>query len=147
MTEHMIDNKPLSILLVDDDPLVLRAMARELRGYRLRTASSMERAAAALERDAVDVVMTDFDMPGGDGVALLELVRRTHPATRRVLMSGDPPSSLGALRLAGVVECFVAKPFRQPLAQLLEPLVRQPAAPRRRRTRERVPRVAASAPN
>jgi PleD family two-component response regulator len=63
------------ILLVDDDPIVLRALRRLLLGGRpgweIDVAESGDAALSRLESKTYDVVVTDLHMPGLDGVTLL----------------------------------------------------------------------------
>jgi CheY-like chemotaxis protein len=126
---------PLRILLVDDDVNQLRAAARQLQGYSLRFATDVSSALQELQAGAVDVVLSDYQMPGnGDGIALLEAVRHALPEARRILTSAAPPPYLPELLLSGVVEHFVPKPSPRPLRQVLRDLEvkpqRQPARPR-----------------
>ncbi len=77
-------------LVVDDDPLVRRAVARQLgRRFEVHHAASVRSALAALEVAAiVDLAFVDFELPDGTGV---EVLRRLAdwPDAIRVLMSGN----------------------------------------------------------
>jgi putative two-component system response regulator len=68
------------ILLVDDEPSILRGLQRVLSddpsGWIVSTAGSVEAALAQLRRDAIDAVVTDVNMPHQDGFALLAEMRR-----------------------------------------------------------------------
>lgn len=81
----------LAILLVDDDPLLLRAMARLLKDrYVVRTANSAEQAQEIIGLARVNVVVSDYDMGHGlDGGQFLAWVETTHPVIRRVLCTGN----------------------------------------------------------
>jgi len=109
--------KKLKILIVDDDVPLLRALARILRGHNLYAATSITAAMEQLERQRMDVVLTDYHLEEGDGVMLLEMIRRGHPNARRALMSTDPPPYLKELVFVGVVEHFIPKPFPRALAR------------------------------
>ncbi len=88
-----------TVLLVEDDP-ALRTTARrtlERLGYRVFTASD---GAAALdlyeEREReVDLIVTDWMMPGIDGLDLIHRLRDRAPGTPCILMSGYPPEERG----------------------------------------------------
>ncbi len=86
------------ILLVDDEPFILEALALLLRRQRpdwvVRLARGSQEALDALVAGPADVIVTDLGMPGMDGAALLERVSKTHPRVARVLLSG-----LGAAEL------------------------------------------------
>lgn len=113
-------NPKLSILLVDDNELILKALARQLRDQTIDKASDIQSAVEILRARQVDMVVTDYSMPSGDGVALLELVRRVFPRVTRVLMSSAPPAALNELIAGGVVQHFMAKPLRHhPLSEHL----------------------------
>lgn len=108
------------LLIVDDDPRVRAMLCLSLRhlGIVLAVESGVA-ARAALDAGAFDVIVSDYDMPGENGVELLEHVRASRPQVRRVLMSG------GFVRVTvatgGAVEAFLEKPFTpDDLRQVLE---------------------------
>ncbi len=79
------------ILLVDDEIHATDSLRRALRGegFEILTENS---GAAALQRMAarpVDVVVSDAKMPGMDGVELLSRVRKSHPGTVRMMLTGQ----------------------------------------------------------
>jgi CheY-like chemotaxis protein len=80
------------VLVVDDEPAILRAMDRILsRVHRVETAGGGEEALARIEADAgFDVVFCDLMMPGMSGMDLFEQVLEKHPdlAARFVFMTG-----------------------------------------------------------
>lgn len=103
----------ISVLLVDDDPAVLRAVARALRGdMDVYTAEDADEAIAFLAKNAVDVIVSDVDMPGISGLELLSFVRREHPAIVRVLITGAATAAraIDAIN-EGEVARFFVKPF------------------------------------
>jgi response regulator RpfG family c-di-GMP phosphodiesterase len=91
------------ILLVDNDPAWLDSMKRSLPGYEVDTAESYEGARALIQREMVyEVAIVDLNLvdshdhnPGDllGGEILLEL-RRDRPSTRRIALTGWPPSSV-----------------------------------------------------
>ena len=70
-----------SILLVDDDPGLLRLLSirLEAEGYTVYTASSGEEAIPALRNHSVDIVVTDLRMGGMDGLELFGQIRHFFP--------------------------------------------------------------------
>lgn len=83
--------EPARVLVVDDDPLVLQATARALRGhFEVCTASSAEEALALLADDGrgIQIVLSDFFMPGQSGAELLAQVERRFPEMKRMVMTG-----------------------------------------------------------
>lgn len=102
------------VLLVDDEPPILRSLVRLLtfETYELTTATTAAAALAELAKHEIAVVLTDFDLGGVDGVELLRESRRLSPDTSRILFSGHIDIEL--LRRAvngGEVYRFVTKPW------------------------------------
>lgn len=100
------------LLLVDDDPIVLRALARVLRSrFEIVTAVDAHQADLQLDRSRFDAVVTDFDLPreGGDGVWVLERARAKQPSARRVLLSGNDIESVPSHLATGLIHAFVWK--------------------------------------
>jgi CheY-like chemotaxis protein len=80
----------LHLLVVDDDPLVRRAMARSLSKHHVTLAENGLAATREIERSRPDVIVSDLRMPEMDGLALAEEVKRRWPdlADRIVFVSG-----------------------------------------------------------
>lgn len=80
----------LHVLVVDDDPLVRRALARRLSKQQVTFAENGVAATRELERSRPDVIVSDLRMPEMDGLALAEEVKRRWPelADRIVFVSG-----------------------------------------------------------
>jgi DNA-binding NtrC family response regulator len=79
-----------SLFLVDDEPMVLRALERTLRqqGYEIRSFPGAEEALIALDADRPDCIVSDYYMPRTDGLDFLERVGELHPQIGRVLLTG-----------------------------------------------------------
>jgi CheY-like chemotaxis protein len=75
--------------------VILSEQLRDL-GLQVAVAEDGERALAMLANGAAttEFVLTDFTMPGLDGMALLEAVREKWPAIRGAIMTGNPQESL-----------------------------------------------------
>lgn len=102
------------ILCIDDEPNILAALVRVFRpqGYAMATALSGDEALAMLEREPVDVVISDMRMPGMDGTAVLEQVRARWPQTVRLLLTGhsDIDATIGAIN-RGEIHRYIGKPW------------------------------------
>ncbi len=87
-----------SVLVVDDDEGVRLVLSEQLRdfGLEVATAENAERALAMLRNGAAktEFVLTDFSMPGLDGLTLLSTIHETWPAIRGAIMTGNPQESL-----------------------------------------------------
>jgi len=86
------------VLVVDDDESVRLILSEQLKdlGLDVTVAESGERALAMLKNGAgeTEFVLTDFSMPGLDGMALLTQVRKKWPGIRGAIMTGNPQESL-----------------------------------------------------
>ena len=78
------------VLLVDDnrDGLLVRRALLEEAGYAIQLAASGEEALKIFVPAAFDVVVTDYRMPGMNGVELIARIRQVDPNARIVLLSG-----------------------------------------------------------
>jgi PAS domain S-box-containing protein len=113
-----------SILLVEDDPSVRRLLTLLLHasGYRMYSASNAEEALRIADECGVmiDLLLTDYMMPGLSGVELGDLLRGRWPALRILLMTGhaEVPRSASGQLPAGAE--LLWKPFtREQLEQVL----------------------------
>ncbi len=106
-------DKP-TLLLVDDEASILTALQRLFRkeGYRIFTAESGPAGLAILEKEKVDVVVSDMRMPGMDGAQFLEQVFSRWPATKRILLTGysDASATVAAIN-QGKIWRYVSKPW------------------------------------
>jgi DNA-binding NtrC family response regulator len=119
-----------TILFVDDEPSILSALRRTLRGesWRILTCNDPREALAILGREPVDVLVSDIDMPGMSGVELVTHVRRAHPDVVRILLTGrgSLESALRAIN-DGEVHRYLTKPWdegelREVIAQAIQRL-------------------------
>ncbi len=76
------------VLVVEDEDTSRRILAEFLRGrgYSVSEASCVSQAKAELERGA-DVVLLDWRLPDGDGLSLLEWIKREHPLTQVIMLT------------------------------------------------------------
>jgi two-component system nitrate/nitrite response regulator NarL len=104
---------PLRVLVVDDDPLVRRALREALEGVTwlevAGEASSGEEAVAAAAADRPDLVLMDVDMPGVDGVTATIRLGRVSPGLPVILLSASPDDELGFLGLEAGAVGFLGK--------------------------------------
>ena len=102
-------------LLVDDDPTTLLALPEALHcrlpRLRVETATNVVDALARLDVGAYSVVLADFRMPRMDGLTLLQEVKRRHPETSVVLMSGTDDRALEARAFEAGAFDFLTKPL------------------------------------
>ena len=101
------------ILVVDDDEGVRENLAElfELVGYDIVTAGSALEAMQKLADHDVSLLLTDYRMPGPNGVELIESARRLKPRLRAILMTafGDSHTEIESVRRGAIG--YVNKPF------------------------------------
>ncbi|BDU77909.1 HD domain-containing phosphohydrolase [Mesoterricola sediminis] len=104
---------PSRVLFVDDDPLILTALARAFRKRFDLTTATSGREALDLIRTAPPfaVLVADMRMPGMDGVELLQEVKVLSPDTTRIMLTGqgDQLTAIEAVN-SGSVFRFLTKP-------------------------------------
>jgi CheY-like chemotaxis protein len=101
-------------LVVDDEPMVLRATARLLheQGWSTTTVTTGDAALTALEAHEFDLVLTDRSMPGMSGEELCRRVHALRPRLAIVMMTGLIDEAEERALLDDGVRAIVTKPFR-----------------------------------
>ncbi len=107
-------HSPLSILFADDEPSLQELMRMELPhlGHRVTVCPDGHTAVAALERESFDCLIVDLDMPGMNGIQVIERAATLSPATESIVLTGKQSleSAVAALRF-GVID-YLSKPCR-----------------------------------
>jgi CheY-like chemotaxis protein/predicted regulator of Ras-like GTPase activity (Roadblock/LC7/MglB family) len=111
-TEVDISQKPY-ILLVDDEEIFVKTMSLFLskRGFIVETASTAPQALSLLSSKEFNLLVTDLNMPGMDGVELIRKVREIKPHQKILVFTGFPSreSQEEAYRLGAIN--YIVKPF------------------------------------
>ncbi|MCX7926561.1 MAG: sigma-54 dependent transcriptional regulator [Candidatus Omnitrophica bacterium] len=83
-------NGQISILVVDDEPLVRRSLSEFLtmEGYTVSSAANGQEALSKLNDYLADVVITDLKMPEIDGLTLLREIKKRYPTTSVIIITG-----------------------------------------------------------
>ncbi|HFC53881.1 MAG TPA: response regulator [Gammaproteobacteria bacterium] len=101
------------ILLVDDDPSLLRLLSLRLEsaGYQIQAVESAEKALACMASFQPYLIITDLRMGGMDGMSLFETVHSRYPALPVIILTahGSIPDAVAATRRG--VFGFLTKPF------------------------------------
>lgn len=101
------------ILVVDDDEGVRENLAELFQdvGYSVMTAGNAPEAIQKLTAGEVDLLLTDYRMPGPNGVELIESARRVKPRLKAILMTafGDVFTEIESVRRGAIG--YVNKPF------------------------------------
>ena len=120
---------PRTILVIDDEPSVVRALTGLLRrdGYRVDTASNGRYALVHLQERRYDVILCDLHMPDLDGPAFYAILARQYPALRQrvIFLTGDAGSEDNRTFLTQCGRPWLRKPgsittIRRAIRQVLQ---------------------------
>lgn len=103
------------MVLVDDEQMVLTSLRAFLEletGYQIQTFTSAEQALTYGQDGPVDVVLSDFLMPGMNGIDLLRRFGELQPHAPRILLTGyaDKDSAIRAINDVGLFQ-YIEKPW------------------------------------
>jgi signal transduction histidine kinase len=102
-----------SILIVDDEAAQMQALCDTLRatGFKTRGFTEPEAALSALATDRFDVLLSDLNMPGFDGISLLREALKIDPDVVGIIMTGQGTidTAIGAMK-TGAFD-YILKPF------------------------------------
>lgn len=104
---------PLRVLVVDDEPNILRFLRTALtaEGYLVSEVESGEAALMALKRGRIDVLILDLGLPGLSGFDVIRQVRETGSATPIIVLSSRTDESGKVTALDMGADDYVTKPF------------------------------------
>ena len=118
------------VFLVDDDPGIRRTIARALSttGFLVRHFGGAQECLKEIVKKPCDLLITDIQMPGMDGVALLRQVRHRLPSLPITVMSGDGGPETRSQAASGGSAGFLEKPLgRDDLVDAVEKALRRHA--------------------
>jgi CheY-like chemotaxis protein len=99
------------VLIVDDEESDLVLLKSILEGeHELHVARNGEQALKLYLRHQIDVVVTDIQMPRGDGIELISALRGLNPEAAIIAVSGQTPHKLGIAQMAGAA-AILSKPL------------------------------------
>ena len=117
MTDSDKPTRQPTVLCVDDEENVLKALQRELQRYgcRVLMANNGKDALDLLERQQIQVLICDYAMPGMLGTEVLERAKEVSPGTMRILLSAhgcDPDVAIPAVN-EGEIYRLLLKPWEE----------------------------------
>lgn len=108
----MTQRKPANLLLVDDDPSLLKLLGMRLtsEGFHVTTAESGQEALRILSREQLDLVISDLRMDEMDGMALFAEIQKHQPGMPVIILTahGSIPDAVAATQQG--VFSFLTKP-------------------------------------
>jgi two-component system KDP operon response regulator KdpE len=104
-----------SLLLVDDDPQIVRALvpALEVSGLCVTVATNGRDALAQVEKQSWDALVVDLGLPDMDGKTVVRHLRHKSGTPAIVISAQHSRKVVEAARVSGAT-CFLQKPFRTP---------------------------------
>jgi PAS domain S-box-containing protein len=103
----------IRVLHVDDNPdiseLTATFLKREDDRFTVETAPTISEGMAYLEESDIDCVVSDYDMPGENGIEFLETVRETHPDLPFVLFTGKGSEEVASEAISAGVTDYLQK--------------------------------------
>lgn len=108
----MLDRTKITVLIVDDEPDILELMDEEFKycSYKTVTAICGNDAIAILDRQKIDIVVSDYKMSNGNGMAVLSHVNKMAVKPLFFFVSGQADVSVEDALRAGAKK-FFPKPF------------------------------------
>ena len=124
-------NVPQTVLIVDDDQNILNGMKRALRkeAFKLHALTSPQEAIEWASHNTVDVLISDYDLPGMRGTELLQRFRKDHPETLGIMVTGKATLDVALHAInEGEIFRFFTKPYsREQLVGALHTALKQRA--------------------
>ncbi len=110
----MENNNQLSILILDDEPIVSKRLKPSLqkKGYRVETYTDSLTALQRVRDQRFDIVITDLKMEGVDGMEFLTEVKKLWPETEVIVITGFATMDTAKESFQKGIFDFLAKPFK-----------------------------------
>ena len=110
----MVDTQKTSILVLDDEMIVLKRIrpALEKSGYEVEIFSRSADASERIKEKDFDIVITDLKMQGLDGMQFLTMVKERSPRTEVIVITGFATMETAKESFRKGVFDFLAKPFK-----------------------------------
>lgn len=104
----------LRILFADDEPALQECMSLELprMGYEVTVCPDGFTAVAALEKNSYDCLLVDLDMPGMNGIQLIERVKQRSPDTEAIVLTGKSSLDTAVAALRQGAFDYITKPCK-----------------------------------
>ncbi len=116
----MANEKRTSILILDDEPIVTKRLkpSLEKKGYEVETFTESLNALKRVRERGFDIVITDLKMEGVSGMEFLTEVKKLHPKTEVIVITGFATMETAKESFKKGVLDFLSKPFK--LGEIME---------------------------
>ncbi len=119
--------KEMQVLLIDDDEWIRDSLNVffESEGCRLLALETAEEGVGALKKKDYDIIITDYRLPGMDGLEFFNRIRESHQHTIKILITAYGSEEVGSEAKRIGVEDIIEKPFttkniEESLSQLIK---------------------------
>lgn len=128
-TETHIAEAPVRVLVADDEPSIRQLLTATLtpQGYEVTAARDGDEAKRLLEREPFEVVITDYQMPGLNGIDVLRFAKLMNAGCQVVIITGRDGPGIQEQAIAYGAADYIQKPFS--LAAINKAVALQPGAP------------------
>ncbi len=105
--------RQMKILLIDDDEWIRDSLRLffEAEGCHLTTLETAEEAVDALRKQGFDIIITDYKLPGMDGLDFLELIQEPGVRAIKILITAYKSKEVIEQAVGYGVQAFIEKPF------------------------------------
>lgn len=118
--------KDMKTLLVDDDSLIRSSLSLIFmsKGCFLLAKETAEQGLEAAKKDRFDIIISDFKLPGMNGLEFFTKVAKIQPNTVNILISGQGGNGMASKAAEAGIHHFIKKPFSlETLTNTLAPLI------------------------
>ena len=106
-------DKQIRILVVDDEPrichLILEVLVQE--GYMVDVSFSGTDALQMIKKHNYHLLITDLEMPGIDGLELIQKIKKKNPDIRAIMITGNTTVDIATWSLRYRIDNYMKKPF------------------------------------
>lgn len=112
--ESALDKGKISVLIVDDEPIILELLSRviAIERYKVFTSTTAEEAIETLKQEKIEIVISDIDLPGKSGIELLVHIKELYKKIPVVLVTGQRGTYNESLMLDEGADGYFSKPFK-----------------------------------
>lgn len=120
------------VMVIDDDSECRESLnsALRLNGFEVRSFQSPRRALREYNPQAIDAVITDYHLPGMNGMDILKAIHRKKSDTPVIIISGEPEKDIASRSLQYGASAFFPKPLNiRDIINLLKKLTKKKTSP------------------